>query len=436
MNWQMNTVADSARRNCVKRHLRLIISVVAVLVGLVITFAWSFAGMAEVPFHIDETYKIYMARYFDLFFLKRDFLNAEWDTTNFCAVTQPPVSKYLAGFALFVTGHNLSALHAAPDWTPGKRAIFQSGHVPSTSALLASRGPMTTLFALSIVLCAVAAYQVGGWPAAFAAGLLLAISYLALTTLRRATPDAPLLFFSLVTAFSDMKVIDHLSSSVPNAPRRSYLLGALTGLGLGLAAASKLSAASLLPMVLLSPGVPLCLRRFRGAPFPPERTPARLLITILAVTTMVFVLLNPTLWRNPLRGMGALVGQRLAEADDHQALFQEEALMTVLARVQATINQVFEPLSLVAFLLGLSLLVRQELDHWRNQRATARTALLLWVTGTVGFTVLFTPMNWGRYFVPLIPCKAVILGCLANGVLGTLLRGVRRSSPVGPGEGA
>lgn len=194
----------------------------------------------------------------------------------------------------------------------------------------------------------------------------------------------------------------------------------MAGLGLGLATASKLSAVSLFPMVLLGPTVPLCLRRFRGAPFPPERRPARVLITMLAMTTVVFVVVNPTLWRNPLKGTAALVGQRLGEAGRQQAIFQKEALITVPAKVRATVNHVFEPVSLVAFLLGFGLLARQEFEQWRNQKATGRTALLLWVTGTLGFTVLFTPVNWGRYFTPLIPCKAVVLGYLASAVASTL----------------
>ena len=399
---------------------RLIISIVAILLGLVITLLWSFAGLAEVPFHPDESCYIYMARYFDLFFLKRDFLNPEWEATNFWAITQPPLSKYLIGFALFITRHDFSALHDPWDWNLDKETNFQLGNVPSASALMASRSLMTTLFALSIVLCAVVGYQVGRWPAAFVAGLLLASSTLALRTLRRATPDAPLLFFSLVTVLSNMKVIDHLSSSALNASRRSYIWGALTGLGLGLAATSKLSAISLLPMVLLSPGVPLCLRKFRGAPFPPERTPARALIIILAVTTVVFILLNPTLWPNPLQGTVASLGHRLGLANYQQSVFPKDALITVLARVQATLNHVLDPVSLVAFLFGFSVMAWREFEQWRNQRATGGTPLLLWVAGTLGFTVVFTPMNWGRYFVPLILCKAVILGYLASAVVDTL----------------
>lgn len=177
-----------------KQRLVVFISTVAILLGLVITLVWSFAGMAEVPFHADESNNIYMARYFDLFFLKRDFLNPEWNATSWWAISHPPLAKYLIGFALFITGHDFSALHEPWDFTLDKEVNLQLGNVPSASALMASRSLMTILFALSIVLCAVAAYRVGGWPAAFVAGLVLATSDLALRTLRRATPDAPLLY--------------------------------------------------------------------------------------------------------------------------------------------------------------------------------------------------------------------------------------------------
>lgn len=217
-----------------------------------------------------------------------------------------------------------------------------------------------------------------------------------------------------------MKVIDHLSTNASNAPQRSYIWGALTGLGLGLAAASKLSAASLLPMVVLSPGVPLCLRKLPRAPFLPERTLVRLLIILLAVAIVVFVLLNPTLWQNPLQATGVLVSHRLWEAARQQAGFPEEALTTFLARVRATVNQVFNPASLVAFLLGFSLMAWREFEQWRGQKTTGQTVLLLWVAGTLGFTMVFTPMNWDRYFTPLIPCKAVVLGYLASAAISAL----------------
>jgi hypothetical protein len=78
------------------------------------------------------------------------------------------------------------------------------------------------------------------------------------------------------------------------------------------------------------------------------------------------------------------------------------------------LNKVFHPQAAVDFLLGLGRVGWQELLHRTRGTVTARTVVFLWVGSTTVFLALLTPTNWSRYFVPLVPCQAVILGYLAS----------------------
>jgi hypothetical protein len=376
--------------------------------------------MMEVPFHADESVYIYMARYFDLYFLKRDFSNPEWDTKVVWSVTQPPVSKYLIGLALFATGHDFSKLHHHWDWGLDEEANFERGSVPSASALFVSRSLMTSLFALSIALCAAIAYRLSGFVGAFVAGPVFATSGLALQYLRRATADAPLVFFGLLAVVSSMKLLDCLSTSKVKASRWTYIWAALTGLWLALAGGSKPSGAALIPMVLLAPAIAWLVVKSRGTGFVPGSRLLALYTILLLVTVAAFVIPNPMLYRNPLDGTNALVAHRRDAASIQQQEAPEQALTTVASRARAMLDRVFHPVGLVVFLVGLGLVAWQEFRHLTRGAVTGRTVVLSWVGGTLAFTALFTPMNWGRYFVLLVPCQAVILGYLAAEVVGVM----------------
>ena len=401
-----------------------------VLLALLITPVWAFAGMMDVPFHADESVYIYMARYFDLYFLKRDFSNPEWDAKVVWSVTQPPVSKYLIGLALFATGHDFSRLHHHWDWGLDEEANFERGNVPSASALFVSRSMMTSLFTLSIVLCAAIGYRLSGFVGAFVAGPVLATSGLALQYLRRATADAPLVFFGLLAVVSSMKLLDCLLTSKVKASRWTHTWAALTGLWLALAGGSKPSGAALIPMVLLAPAIAWLVGKSRGTGFVPGRRLLALYTILLLVTVAAFVIPNPMLYRNPLEGTNALIAHRQDAASIQQQEAPEQALTTVANRARAIVDWVFHPVGLVVFLVGLGLVAWQEFRHWKRGAVTGRTVVLLWVGGAFVFTALFTPMNWGRYFVPLVPCQAVILGYLAAEVVGVMRQRLGRGGHV------
>ena len=391
-----------------------------VLLALLVTPMWAFAGMMDVPFHADESVYIYMARYFDLYFLKRDFSNPEWDAKVVWSVTQPPVSKYLIGLALFATGHDFSRLHHHWDWGLDEEANFERGNVPSASALLVSRALMTCLFTLSIVLCAAIAYRLSGFVSGFVAGPVMVVSGLALQYLRRATADAPLVFFGLLAVISSMKLLYCLSTSKVTASRRTYAWAALTGLWLALAGGSKPSGAALIPMVFLAPVVTYFVGKAGGSDCLPGRRLLVLYAILLLVTMAAFVIPNPMVYKNPLEGTEALIVHRQEAAGVQQQEAPEQALTTVASRTMAMLDRVFHPVGLVVFLVGLGLLAWQELRNWTRGVVTVRTVVLLWVGGTLAFTALFTPMDWGRYFVLLVPCQAVILGYLAAAVVGVM----------------
>jgi hypothetical protein len=157
-----------------------------------------------------------------------------------------------------------------------------------------------------------------------------------------------------------------------------------------------------------------------GTRLVPERRLLALYAILMTATAAAFVIPNPMLYENPLEGTDALIAHRLAAANIQQQESPEGAVTTVAGRARAMLDRVFHPGGLVVFLFGLGLVAWQEFHHWTQGAVTGRTVVLLWVGGTLAFTAFFTPMNWGRYFVPLVPCQAVILGSLATAVVGVM----------------
>jgi hypothetical protein len=397
-----------------------------VLLALVVAPIWAFAGMMEVSFHADESVYIYMARYFDLFFLKRDFSNPEWDAEVVWSVTQPPVSKYVIGLGLFATGHDFSAMHNPWKWSLDEKKNFERGNVPSASALFVSRAVMTCLFTLSIVLCAAIAYRLSGFIGAFVAGPIFAASGLSLQFLRRATADPPLVFFGLLTVVSSMKLLRSMTKGEGGVSPRTFFWAALTGIWLGLTGGSKPSGAALIPVVLLAPTLAWTVHRSEGTRRISGSRLLALYVVVLAAVVLSFVLPNPMLYADPWAGINAMIDHRVSAANIQQEEAPEQALTTIPARMRATLDRVFHPVGAVVFLFGLGLLAWQEFRDWARRAVTERTVVLLWVAGTLAFTVWFTPMNWGRYFVLLVPCQAVVVGYLAAAVVDAIRK---RQSP-------
>jgi hypothetical protein len=165
-----------------------------------------------------------------------------------------------------------------------------------------------------------------------------------------------------------------------------------------------------------------------GTGFVPERRLLALYAILLTATAAAFVIPNPMLYENPLEGTDALIAHRQEAASIQQQESPEQALTTVAVRARAMLDRVFHPVGLVVFIVGLGLVARQEFRDWTRGAVTGRTVVLLWVGGTLVFTALFTPMNWGRYFVLLVPCQAVILGYLAAAVVGVMRQRLSESS--------
>jgi hypothetical protein len=62
-------------------------------------------GGKDVPeFHNDEAHKLGEAYYFQLFFVERDWKHPSW-TEDFYSRMNPPLAKYIFGFALRMGGH-------------------------------------------------------------------------------------------------------------------------------------------------------------------------------------------------------------------------------------------------------------------------------------------------------------------------------------------
>jgi hypothetical protein len=64
-------------------------------------------------------------------------------------------------------------------------------------------------------------------------------------------------------------------------------------------------------------------------------------------------------------------------------------------------------LSLGLFILGTFLLAYEGVSSFFRERPSIIFVVLLWILITFIAVISYTPMNWTRYYLPLIPCIAI-----------------------------
>ncbi|PJE67420.1 hypothetical protein COU95_02480, partial [Candidatus Shapirobacteria bacterium CG10_big_fil_rev_8_21_14_0_10_40_9] len=163
------------------------------------------SGLNFYPLYGDEQDFVARARYFDLFFIKRDFLNKDWQSE--LAYDHPPIAYYIYGLTLHLKGYNdlakeqerigfnVSRLdEAVLGWSiadlpsvllPSFKMIWQA----RKAAVVFSLGCLLLIYFLGL--------EIGGFATGLFSVLILGFNQLMFNTGRRAIADSILLFFFL-----------------------------------------------------------------------------------------------------------------------------------------------------------------------------------------------------------------------------------------------
>jgi hypothetical protein len=413
---------------------------VAVLIGLLTVFAlW---GVSRVPFHPDESTQLFTSQDFTTF-LQNPLLMA-WTPDQGQSegpldalrrhyhLVDAPLTRYLLGLGRTIAG--LHALGADWDWSRTWEENRQAGALPDERLLYVGRITITLLLPLSLFFI----YQVGKSASGVTGGLLtvllLGINTLVLLHGRRAMAEGALILGVTIALWSFLW-----------GDRRPWL----AGLGMALAINAKQSNLGLLPVGLLAV-VWSTIDRSR----PPAKI-ATAILQYLGVFALLTFLLNPFLWRYPWRAFQASLIARQAlsqqQVADALRLAPEKALLSPGMRAVALLANLYITLPsfaevsnyleqtaateqaymavpghnllrgmagggvmLVTTLFGvivacLRLLRRNATQIQTNSQVNpygqkrTLTLLLLATICQAATLILFIPLPWQRYVIPLVP---------------------------------
>jgi len=411
----------------------------ALYVGALV--AYVLAGCALVPFHGDESTILYMSSDFDTLFLRGDLAHIEYRdppptddpeaaTKQDLRILNGVTSKYLYGIAWWLSGFTVHDLNQ--QWIWGTDWAYNQSHntIPNPVLLFIARWASGLLTALSVVLVFVIAARSGGWPAAYVAAFVYALTPAVLLNGRRAVFEGAALASIALVVYITQRMIGKSVSGIRAA------IAQLCGLGLvaGLAIASKhtdlLIVVAALGAFILYPALSGGVLRAVG--------PALLAMGALIIAALIFIALNTAWWSQPL-AMPRIILDRRSEllntqANDFGRLTTPTAQMIALVRESlSAAPQYFEGGSDWAIWIGDSIqryqasglaglsglvwtafvgalvvggLVRS-LIRWRRPGVFV---VICWVAVTLVGLYVLTPVDWQRYYLPLAAPVAVMCG--------------------------
>lgn len=414
-------------------HYRLFLWLIALA-------AYILAGTPITPFHGDESTQIFMSRDYAYQFLQRELSRLAYadppqrDQEQHLRLLNGTVNKYLIGLAWHVGGFRLNDLNQQWDWGADWEYNGQNGHLPGADLLRAARWPSALLLAAGVVVMFALGWIVGGSAVASLASLYYALCPPLLLNGHRAMMEGSLTFFSLFTVLV----------GVWFAKRPTWIAAVVFGAAAGLALASKHSAIFTVGAVYAAclivnhkdtkiteekrkcfvPSVPLWLKLLFSA----------------AVLLFTFYALNPAWWGDPLARARTVLGLRqellTIQTDAFGAYASPlDALAGFARQVLIALPQYYELPGWESYIADE--IARYESSPWRGvsvggswwgaalllaMLVTGGWALLrdtrisrpvrwvvgLWALVVILSTLILTPLEWQRYYVPVYPAVGLL----------------------------
>lgn len=377
-------------------------------------------------------------RYFQKFFIERDYSYETWNSYRFgdFGTGSPVVGKYIIGAALFLKGVvDIETVFPGYEFSDSGNWDDIKEQRPPENALEAARLPIQWMGIFSTLLVFLLTRELSNsWLIGLSAGMLFALHPLTLEYSQRAMMDIPLLFFSLMTLLLASLFLARIMGN-----RRLQLLAYAVGIGLsfGMAISIKVSAVVTL-LIAASWGVIALIWIYRISFSPARNYLSRLfsaflqdsdllritlsgaLLSLLTVA-LVFISLNPFLYRNALRNTAHILGHgiRVAkfEVPIEQRLDSLDKRWNSLADTGLGKGGIFSNwlglagLDKILVGLGSAMCVYQiaKQDQPRN-RKRGWIWLALWIVITWASVLLLLPFSWLRWYVPMAPIWAALEG--------------------------
>jgi 4-amino-4-deoxy-L-arabinose transferase-like glycosyltransferase len=401
--------------------------------GLLVIYILS--GTALAPFHGDESTQIYMSRDYAYHFIERDLSKIYYSDDPISPTEQQlrllngTVNKYLIGLTWHLREFTPADINEQWDWGADWNYNQQFGHAPSEGLLLASRAPSAILLAAGAIILFVIGWQVGGLPVAYLASLYYTLNPALLLNGRRAMMEGSFISFSLLTVLAGIWLLQ----------RPSWRSTLALGLAAGLALASKHTAIFTVAAVFGACGVYIFTRTIRTWRVVPVHIYLRFFVALL-LTGITFLLLNPAWWSNPIERAGTVLELREDLLAGQTAAFGGyanfgEQVVGFLRQSFVALPQYFEVagwenfigdqiaryetsvwrgVSIGGSVLGaIMLCIIIGIGAWalirgRKTRLAARWLVGVWALAMLASTLLLTPIEWGRYYLPIYPAVGLL----------------------------
>jgi len=366
---------------------------------LTLFYLW---GMNLVPFHPDESTQIFMSQ--DPFDFIKDpsslsySPDAELTNKMIYRAIDMPLTRYLIGFARFVTSS--PGLHSDWDWSLTWEQNLKIGAYPSQALLKIARLIPALLIPISIYLFYFAIRKVLPKTPAMIAVLFLGLNPLILLHGRRAMAESALLLGITLFLWS---------------VTRDRIKPILVGIAIAISFNAKQTGIFLIPAGIIA----VCT-------LPDEEQNLKNMLgrsaVVLAVFLIITLLLNPFYWKSPFPAIifgyqtrtqfsnVFMLPPAVSEIDNYldpltrQIQVYRDILLHSWGR-----NLIGGSLQLTIFLSGFYVLYKRYSSH---SKAIKNNLILLLIT-TFSLTsgiLIFLPLPWQRYFIPLIPLVAFWFG--------------------------
>jgi 4-amino-4-deoxy-L-arabinose transferase-like glycosyltransferase len=285
-------------------------------------------GVHFVPFHPDETSLLYQSR--DLEVLLSDPLSLAYDPNRTGELDQtyralnPPLPKYLLAIGRRIAGYGSESVSVDWNWSQTWEENKSAGAIPDSDLLDASRTASTVMVVIGLIVIYLVGKKSTDRISGMAALLFLGMNALVLLHGRRAMSEGVLIFG---VSLAILGIIE--------GHRRPWL----AGLGTAIAACTKLSAAALAPVGLISVFWLSDIECRKSGKH--LRRAAIFLITF----ALVYIALNPFTWLNPIGAIQAQWHERThflqAQVETIEALAPNQILNDPTQRLGVMLAHLF-----------------------------------------------------------------------------------------------
>ena len=395
--------------------------------------AWFFRP-ASTALDVDEIYWLGSAYYYDLAVTQHDWHHPDWQLLT--ALENPPVTKYVIGLGLALTGQRiespslLGGFYLLFERIPGawgsgadyaKRAAVVE-RVPAAErerirsggqlwleprTLATARRTMLACALVASVFTLLLGREVGGWPAGLVASQLLLLHPTVVSAYNHVMADAVSLMFSTAAAWVACRLVKRAAEERAWSPRTSagFVFG---GAMLALACGAKMNSLVIVAafgFAMLMATVQAALRRDYARAGVVLGTG----LAALAFGLGLFIAINPAVISDVPAGLAAIVWES-DRAAAVQAHFLSGQLTTLPQRLDAVAR-------LTAFgLLGFAVLAVAAAWAAAAGREVERFLAGWWLVAAAA-VVAWIPFERGRYVIPVVAPSVILLGWLATALI-------------------